>query len=73
MIEIIYFLSAFLLLTTSSSIYFYRQYIKYKNQAERPQSVELREFIGDLMTGGAIVHVKCINPENLILRSPRNG
>lgn len=37
----------------------------------RPQSVELQEFLADLLSGPAIVAVGRIDPANILLRSPK--
>lgn len=38
---------------------------------ERKNSIELDEFIRDLMTGGAIVEIKRLPPENIVIRQRR--
>lgn len=53
----------------SLSAYFWHK-SKSKVQA-RKNSVELDEFLADLMTGGAIVEVKRLPPENVMIRHKR--
>lgn len=44
---------------------------RIKKTKSRPQSVELKEFLADLMTGAGIVAVGRIDPTNILLRSPK--
>jgi len=37
----------------------------------RPQSIELKEFLGDLLTGDALIGVHRINSDHLFTFSPR--
>lgn len=47
-------------------------WFKYKTTPQkRGQSVELQEFLADLMSGYAIVAVSRIDPGNILMRSPR--
>jgi hypothetical protein len=46
--------------------------IKLRKQfKEKPPSKELSEFLGDLSRGSGLVAIR-INPDNLLIRSPRN-
>lgn len=38
---------------------------------ERPESVELKEFLADLLAGPAIVSVGRVDPQAILLRSPK--
>jgi hypothetical protein len=68
---IIYFLlSASLISNAIQAIY----YFKLKaSQKQRENSSELQLFIGDLMLGNGLVRVSRIDPNDIFLRSPRNG
>lgn len=44
---------------------------KNKTKIQRKNSIELDEFIVDLMTGGAIVEIKRLPPENVMIRHRR--
>ena len=38
----------------------------------RSQSIELQEFLLDLRSGGGILEVRRIDPNDVLLRSPKN-
>ena len=40
--------------------------------APRPQSIELKEFLADMMVGEALIAVSRIDPNNLYIHSPRD-
>ena len=69
MIEIIYGLIALNILTAASTAYFWR---KARSHKDRPDSVELQEFLMDLRMGGGMVHIRRIAPEDVVIRSRRN-
>lgn len=47
-------------------------FLKTKSQKKtRPQSVELQEFLADLLSGPAIVAVGRIDPNSILMRSPK--
>ena len=67
MIEIIYVLIA----TNLASLFFlYRQ---RRNALSKPRkdSIELAEFLGDLLNGGGVLHVKRVDPSDILIRSRR--
>ena len=68
MIEIIFCLTATNLLTLALAIYLYSQ---KRKPVKPPESIELQDFLGDLMTGGGLVHVSRVDPQNVLLRSAR--
>ena len=68
MIEIIYLLTITNLGLLSLSIYLWR---KAKLIKSRPESMELDEFLMDLLAGGGLVHVKRIAPTDIVLRARR--
>lgn len=45
---------------------------KKKKVTEKDPPPEFSEFLLDLMQGGALLKIQRINPENLMLRSPRS-
>lgn len=49
------------------------QLLKTKNQPilNRSNSVELREFLSDLDSGGSMLAVKRMDPEDFLMRSPK--
>lgn len=42
-----------------------------KKIKDRPQSVELKEFIQDLLMGDGLVKISRVDSANVVLRSPR--
>lgn len=42
-----------------------------KNKKKAQESLELRQFLGDLLSGPAIVAVQRIDPDSILLRSPK--
>lgn len=47
-------------------------FFKSKNEKkDRKESLELSEFLHDLLSGNALIHVQRIAPADIILRSPR--
>jgi len=51
-----------------STFYFYQQSRKIK---ERPESLELQEFLMDLATGGSFLSVKRLPPGDIVMRRKR--
>lgn len=64
MIEFIYVLILSNVAAISVAIYYWR---KSRIQVERKESVELQEFLGDLLTGGSLIHVKRIAPADALI------
>ena len=46
--------------------FFYRR--KLLQVKQRPNSIELEEFLLDLMSGGGLLHIKRVSPNDVILR-----
>lgn len=67
---LIYFLIASNLSTAAFATYLFR---KYKTAPPKKESLELKEFIRELMSGEAIVRISVIDPANLLLRTRRGG
>ena len=67
----IYVLSASMAFNLSSIVYIYLQYRKLKLVKARPESVELKEFLFDLLSGDGLIQVKRIATSDVVLRSPR--
>lgn len=62
----------FLLASLSINAYLFRRLkIEQARNKEREPSVELDEFIADLLNGNGIVKLTRINPHDIFLRSPR--
>lgn len=64
---LIYLLIALNIVTALTAAYFFRK----SRRGPRKDSVELQEFIRNLMAGEAIVRVSVIDPANLLLRTRR--
>jgi hypothetical protein len=64
----IYIISSFLIISTFLNLFLFFQ---YKKKPKKAQSIELQEFLADLMGGVGIVAVSRIDPGNILLRSPR--
>jgi len=47
-------------------------FVKLKKPQKKPESLELREFLADLLSGPAMVAIARINPEDVLMRSPKN-
>jgi hypothetical protein len=45
--------------------------LKKPKIADRKQSIELREFLADLLSGPAILGVARLDPNDVMLRSPK--
>ena len=48
-----------------------RLYLKLKSVKARPESVELQEFLMDLLSGGGLVHVKRVASADVVMRVRR--
>lgn len=59
------------LLAVSNSITIFFLFKKKKTQAKTPPP-DFSEFLLDLMQGGALLKIQRVNPEDVMLRSPRN-
>lgn len=68
MIEIIYGLIALNILFAASTAYFWR---RTKAANARPESIELQEFLTDLLVSGAMIHVRRVNPNDIVIRQRR--
>lgn len=68
MIEIIYILIASNVCALALAAYFWRQSRKTK---DRPESIELQEFLIDLLSSGGLIHVKRIAPTDVVMRARR--
>jgi hypothetical protein len=66
--EIIYLLSAALISSTASAIYYWQL---SKQLKKRPDSVELQEFLRDLLSGSALLHVSRVDSADIVLRGRR--
>jgi hypothetical protein len=66
--EIIYFLAIALISSTASAIYYWQLSKKLK---KRPDSVELQEFLRDLLSGSALLHVSRVDSADIVLRGRR--
>ena len=64
MIEIIYALILLNIATAALAFNFWR---KSKIARTRPESIELQEFLTDLLTGGSLIHVKRLAPADAII------
>jgi hypothetical protein len=69
MIEFIY---ALIVVCLSQFAAILHLYFKVKRKKHRPDSVELSEFLFDLRAGGAMLHVRRIDPSHIVMRSPRD-
>jgi uncharacterized membrane protein YhaH (DUF805 family) len=67
MIEIIYVLILIVLLLITLSTHLY---LKVRRLSNRPKSREVQDFMADLLSGNAVVQMRLINAEDLVLRSP---
>jgi len=43
-----------------------------KSRQKRPESYELKEFLRDMMAGRGLLEVRRIDPDHLMIRSPRD-
>lgn len=68
MIDLIYILIFLNVVQGASNLFLWR---KSKTKKHRPDSVELSEFLFDLRAGGALLHVKRVDPADVVIRSPR--
>ncbi len=68
MIEIIYGLIVLNIATAALAAYLWR---KAKLPSDRPESIELQEFMMDLMAGQALILVKRIAPTDIVIRARR--
>lgn len=60
-------------LAASLALNFYQLHRSKKPSPNRNQSLELQEFLADMMHGGhGLIGVKRIDPEDVLIRSPRN-
>jgi len=62
------FLLSWLALSVSLNVYLI---LRLRRKPPKPQSLELQEFLGDLLSGPGIVAVSRIDPSNILLRSPK--
>lgn len=46
-------------------------FYKHKHKISKKESLELQEFLADLMGGTALVAVTRVDPGNILMRSPR--
>lgn len=42
-----------------------------RTKGKKPESMELQEFLMDLRTGWAVLSVKRVDPNDIMIRSPR--
>jgi hypothetical protein len=68
MIEIIYTLIMTNVLFIASTAYFWR---KSRISKQRQESLELQEFLTDMLAGGSLVHVKRIAPADALIHVRR--
>lgn len=45
--------------------------LELEKKSKRTQSIELQEFLADLLTGPALLAVARMDPSNILLRSPK--
>jgi len=46
--------------------------IQLKKKRAKPQSIELREFLADLLSGPAMLAIARVDTSNVLLRSPKS-
>lgn len=63
-----YILVSLLLISSALNLFFV---VQLRKKPRRADSVELQEFLTDLMGGVGMVAVSRIDPANILLRSPR--
>ena len=69
MIDLMTFLVSILAISNVSTAFFLFKKTKTQKKAPPP---DFQEFLLDLMQGGAVLKVQRVNPEDVMLRSPRN-
>lgn len=68
-----YLLLVLLCLSLMGNVFFFSMSLLEKKQTRtQPQSIELQEFLVDLMSGTAMVAVARVDPNNILLRSPKH-
>lgn len=68
---IVYVATISLILNAFSTGFIYYQARQFEKLAKRPESVELKEFLFDLLSGDGLIQVKRIATSDVVLRSPR--
>jgi hypothetical protein len=68
MTELSYLCAAFAVSTIVFAVLYFWERRKIR---KRKADITAQEMLHDIMSGGAILKIQVINPENLILRSPR--
>lgn len=63
--------TGFWIILSISNVVFLYLWLKAKNESRkpRPESIELQEFLYDLMSGSAIISVSRIAPHDVLLRA----
>lgn len=70
--QLIYLFIAALLVSNAYFAYLYFREKKKKSK-DKHQSLELSEFLSDILNGEAMVRVTRVAPVDVFLRSPRHG
>lgn len=65
-------LAVSVLINMSGCLYLWRLRSKLNSIKSRPDSLELQEFLLDLLNGSGLIHVKRISPTDILLRSRRD-
>ena len=68
---IYYYYLCILVLLSSNIITIVLFYREKNKQKQRPESVELQEFLIDLLNGNSLIKVSRINSADILVRSPR--
>lgn len=58
-------------LAASTGLFLFLYMRERRKTRKRKADITAQEMLHDIMAGGAILKIQVINPENLILRSPR--